>query len=61
MRSWDNAKGGEGGTPLSPPQKKPCPHCVWFGDYSLNYCDIDKAVCKDQTICAKLLQNKEDE
>ena len=52
MRSWDNAKGGEGGIPLSlPKRKKACPHRVWFGDYSLNYCDIDKEECDYKTEC----------
>ena len=62
MRSWDNAKGREGDTsPSLPSKEKPCPHRVWFGDYSLNYCDIDRSVCKDWLICTKLLQDKKDE
>ena len=63
MHSWDNRNGGEGETPLSLPQKNPCPHRVWFGDYSLNYCDIDKEICNGKhpkMNCAKLLQKKKE-
>ena len=49
MRSWVNAEGREGNTSL--PKKKSCPYRVWFGDYSLNYCDIDKKVCGSKTKC----------
>ena len=61
MRSWDNEKGREGDTSPSLSSEKTCPHRVWFGEYLLHYCDIDKAICKNQTLCAKLLQKKKDE
>lgn len=62
MRSWDNAKGREGDTsPSLSSEEKHCPHRVWFGDYSLSYCDIDKAICEDQSNCAKLPQKKRNE
>ena len=49
MRSWDNDKGREGNTSL--PKKKPCPHRVWFGEYILHYCNIDREVCTDPAEC----------
>lgn len=62
MRSWDKSNGREGDTSPSLSSKElNCPHRVWFGKYLLHYCDIDKAICKDQTLCVKLLQKKKDE
>ena len=49
MRSWDNGKGREGNTSL--PKKKTCLHRVWFGEYILYYCDIDRDICNNPTKC----------
>ena len=31
---------------------KDCPHLVWFGDYSLHYCDITKDIVEESAACS---------
>lgn len=28
--------------------EKNCPFRVWFGDYALHYCDVDKEICDNE-------------